>query len=132
MVISNPTMESRAGSLTLIAGELALDFANTSSGRGWPTHQEHLRGAGDIVDWAGHARVLPLDDARWLREAVCADADAGEQLFAAALALREDIYVVGSEIAAGRPAPIERIQNLSHAHAHCLARAQLAPFEDRF
>src|SRR5436305_12781421 len=108
---------SRAGSLTLIGGELALDFANTSSGRGWPTHQEHLRRAVDVADWAGHARVLPPDDAAWLREAAASDAALGERLFQAALALRENIFALGVEIAAGRPAPTERIEGITRAHA---------------
>src|SRR5271155_4730444 len=104
-MVSEDPSTSRAGSLTLIGGELALDFANTSSGRGWPTHQEHLRSATDIVEWAGHALVLPPKDADWMRKATRAEAGMSERLLAAALELRENIYVVGSEIAAGRSAP---------------------------
>src|ERR1700677_1314077 len=104
-MVSNDFSVSRAGSLTLIGGELALDFANTSAGRGELTHQEHLRSAADIAEWAGHARVLPPGDAAWMRETAQGEAEMGERLLAAALELREDIYVIGSEIAAGRPAP---------------------------
>jgi predicted RNA-binding Zn ribbon-like protein len=132
MVSDDAPTESSAGSLTLIGGELALDFANTSSGRGWPTHKEHLRSAADIVDWAGHARVLPPEDAAWMREAARAQPEISEPLLARALELREDIYVVASEIAAGRSAPSDRIQSLTRAHAHCLANANLAPFGGRF
>src|ERR1700728_4700649 len=96
MVSAEFADESRAGSLTLIGGELALDFANTSSARGWPTCQEHLRSAVNVVDWPGHARVLPPDHA------------------------------------AGRGAPSDRMQNLTRTHAHCLAKAYLAPFGGRF
>ena len=131
MVIDDP-MESRAGSLTRIGGELALDFANTSSGRGWPTHQEHLRSAGDVVDWAGHALVLPPRDAAWMRETMPGEAGMSGRLFAAALELREDVFVIGSEIAAGRTAPVDRIRNLTRIHAHCLSCANLTPFERRF
>ena len=132
MVIYGDDTASRAGTLTLVGGELALDFANTSSGRGWPTHREHLRSAADIVDWAGHAPVLPPEDAAWLREATCSQPELGERLLASALTLREDIYTVGAEIAAGRPAPAERIESLSRAHALCLASARLAPFGSRY
>ena len=120
---------SRAGSLTLIGGELALDFANTSSGRGWPTHQEHLRSATDIVDWADHAHVLPPKDAAWMREAASAEPEISDHLFTRALELREDIHSVASEIAAGRAAPSDRIQSLTRTHALCLAKADLAPFD---
>src|SRR5664279_2021019 len=105
MVSTKPTEASHAGALTLIGGELAFDFANTSSGRGWPTHKDHLRSGGDVVDWARHARVLPPADADWLREAMRGNARMGHKLLRSALDLREDIYVLGSEIAAGRPAP---------------------------
>jgi predicted RNA-binding Zn ribbon-like protein len=132
MVIDESTDESRAGSLTLIGGELALDFANTSSARGWPTHQEHLRSAVNVVDWAGHARVLPPEDAQWMREAARVEPEIGRELLVRALELREDIYVVASELAAGRAAPSDRMQNLTRAHAHCLAKAYLAPFGGRF
>ena len=43
---------SRAGSLPLIADDLALDFANTESGRGFPSHQNHLREAANVVGMA--------------------------------------------------------------------------------
>src|ERR1700734_3268062 len=104
-MVSSNSPPSRAGSLTLIGGELALDFANTSSGRGWPTHQEHLRRAADVADWAGHARVLPPGDAAWLRDEAGRDAALGERLIGAALELRETIFVLGAEIAAGHPPP---------------------------
>src|ERR1700734_1335371 len=101
MVIDDLPVSS-AGSLSLVGGELALDFANTSSGRGWPTHREHLRSAADIVNWAGHAPILRSPDAKWLREAARSGTEIGERLLAQALELREDIYIIGSEIAAGR------------------------------
>jgi predicted RNA-binding Zn ribbon-like protein len=123
---------SRAGSLSLVGGELALDFANTSSGRGWPTQQEHLTSPADIVDWAGHAPVLVSKDAEWLREAARSGTEIGDRLLAQSLELREDIYIIGSEIAAGRSAPADRIQSLTRIHAHCLSRACLAPFGPRF
>ena len=103
MVSEHASNESSAGSLTLIGGELALDFANTSSGRGWPTHQEHLRSAVNVVDWADHAHVLPPEDAAWMRETARAESEVGQQLLARALELREDIYVVGVRNR-GRPA----------------------------
>ena len=132
MVNSETPEPSRAGSLTLVGGELAFDFANTSSGRGWPTHKEHLRSARDVVDWAAHARVLPPADADWLRQAMKEDARTAERLLRSALDLREDIYVLGSELAAGRPAPLKRVESLTRTHAHCLSRAHLAPFEGNF
>jgi predicted RNA-binding Zn ribbon-like protein len=132
MVSSESIEGSRAGSLTLIGGELAFDFANTSSGRGFATHKEHLRSGGNVVDWAAHAKVLPPADADWLREAVRENPEMAEMLLRSALDLREDIYVLGSEVAAGRPAPPEHVESLARAHALCLSHAHLAPFEGNY
>ena len=132
MVSSETPEPSRAGPLTLVGGELALRFRQHLSGRGWPTHKEHLRSARDVVDWAAHARVLPPADADWLRGAMREDAAIAQKLLRSALDLREDVYVLGSELAAGRPAPPQRVESLTRIHAHCLSRAHLAPFEGNF
>ncbi len=131
-MVSDDQPPSRAATLTLIGGELALDFANTSSGRGGPSHLEHLRGAGDVVDWAGHARVVHPADAEWLRAETAAHPEIAQRLIASALDLREDVYILGAELAAGRPAPREAMDRIAAVHAHCLSRARLAPFEGRF
>lgn len=127
--LGDPT---RAGALTLVGGELALDFCNTSSGRGVDTHVEHFREPQNVVDWAAHARVLPPDDAKWLSAAAAHDPALGRRLFGEALALREDIYVLGSEVAAGRPAPTDKIDSVTRMHSRCLAQARLTPFRDNF
>jgi len=131
MVIDDPPT-SRAATLTLVGGELAFDFANTSSGRGWPTFMEHLRAPADVADWARHARVLPPEDAHWLRAEASQDSGLGEALLRAALALREDIFNIGEQLGAGRPPPETAIDDLRAVHAQCLAKARLAPFESRF
>jgi len=132
MVIKSNLRPSRAGSLDLIGGELALDFTNTSSGRGWPTHEEHLRTAENVVAWAGHAKILGPADAAWMSTAVGADPGLAAQLLQRALALRETLYVIGGELAQGRPAPPPRVAELAREHARCIAQAALAPHEGRY
>jgi predicted RNA-binding Zn ribbon-like protein len=119
--------DSRAVSLALVGGELALDFANTSSGRGSPTHQEHLRRPENVVEWAAHARVVAPDDAAAIAEAVAADAALGARLLREALALREDVYELAAAIAAAAAAPAARVESLTKAHARALACARLTP-----
>ena len=58
----NPPSPSRAGSLPLIADDLALDFANTESGRGFPSHENHFREAGNVVAWLRHANALRVEE----------------------------------------------------------------------
>jgi CGNR zinc finger len=74
-VISPELPPSRAGSLPLIADDLALDFANTESGRGFPAHQNHLREAAHVVEWLRHAKMLPAEEADWLKKRVSERAD---------------------------------------------------------
>jgi predicted RNA-binding Zn ribbon-like protein len=131
MVSSDPP-PSRAGSLTLIGGELALDFANTCSGRGFDTLQDHLQRPEHVVAWAGRAKVLPPHEAEWLAQELAERAPLAARLLAEALALREDVYQLGAAIAAGRPAPSERIASLTATHANALARGRLAPVGDNF
>jgi predicted RNA-binding Zn ribbon-like protein len=131
-MVSHDTQPSRAATLTLVGGELALDFANTASGRGGPDHRDHLQAPADVADWAANARVLPPEDAAWLKATARADPALGDRLLQGALALREDIYALGAELAAGRGAPPEPIDRIRALHAHCLEKARLAPFGPRF
>jgi predicted RNA-binding Zn ribbon-like protein len=132
MVSIETSGPSRAGSLTLIGGELAFDFTNTSSGRGWPTHQEHLRTAQNIVEWACHARLINRADADWLGEKLPGDEKLARRLLTRALDLRESLYRIGVELAAGRAAPAAEVDRVAKEHAACLACARLAPEGARY
>jgi predicted RNA-binding Zn ribbon-like protein len=132
MVIAPQPAASRADSLALVGGELAFDFTNTSSGRGWPTHQEHLRSARNVVDWARHAKILGPADAEWLHRAVDSDQELARRLLRRALELRDNIYAIAVEVAARRPAPKAGVEALARTHAACLACAKLTPFEGRY
>jgi predicted RNA-binding Zn ribbon-like protein len=118
---------SRAGSLDLIADDLALNFANTESGRGFPSHENHLREAEHVAQWLKHAKALPAEDADWLARQVAKRADLAAELLAQAIALREAIHDIGAAL--GRRAkPTEAsLAALSGLHARFVARAALAP-----
>src|SRR5271170_6806319 len=87
---------SRAGSLPLIADDLALDFANTESGRGFPSHENHLSEAQHVALWLKHAKAVSPEDADWLAKQVSKRADLATDLLAQAVALREAIHDVGA------------------------------------
>jgi predicted RNA-binding Zn ribbon-like protein len=123
---------SRAGALTLLGGTLAFDFANTSSGRGWPSHQENLRAAADVVDWAEHVQLMSPVDAAWLRRSLKSDSALADLLLARALEAREDIHAICVEIAAGRVPPPPRLDSLARAHAANLAHARLVDEAGRY
>jgi predicted RNA-binding Zn ribbon-like protein len=96
---------SRAGSLSLVGGVLALDFANTSGGRGTARQIEHLQMPAHLVDWAAHAGGIDAGTAERCHAAMASDPRAAEQLLHHALLLREAIFAIGSAIAYGEAPP---------------------------
>jgi predicted RNA-binding Zn ribbon-like protein len=126
MELSSVT-ESRADKLPLVGSELALDFTNTSSGRGHHTHLEHLRTAENVVAWARHAKVLAPADGEWMLSALSADEGLAMRFLKRALALREIIYALAVEVSARRRAPPDSVEALAHIHAACIAKARLTP-----
>src|SRR5580658_6208554 len=97
-VILPQHLPSRAGSLPLVADDLALDFANTESGRGLASHQNHLREAADVADWLGHAKVVGIEEADWLRRRISERADLARGLLTHAIGLREAIHDIGAAV----------------------------------
>jgi predicted RNA-binding Zn ribbon-like protein len=118
---------SRAGSLPLIADDLALDFANTESGRGFPSHQNHFLEAGNVVDWLRHAKALPVAEADWLRTRVSERADVAAELLARATDLREAVHDIAAALGHRAKPPETALASLSALHARCVAKAELAP-----
>jgi predicted RNA-binding Zn ribbon-like protein len=127
MVMNSYLPPSRAGSLPLVGDNLALDFANTESGRGFVSHQNHLRDATNVLDWLDHARALPPDETHWLRAEASARASLAADLLASAVALRSAIHDVGAEIGRGAAPPRASLARLSTQYARYIGQASLAP-----
>ena len=123
---------SRAGSLPLVGKELALDFANTASGRGTATHRDHLVRPEHVIAWACHANVLTAADGERARRALARHRRSAAKLLAGALALRDLIYAIAAAVAAKR-APEERfVQQLTRIHGQCVSGARLIPMAGTF
>ena len=126
-VISSELPPSRAGSLPLIADDLALDFANTESGRGFASHQNHFREATNVVEWLKHAKALRAVEADWLRIRVSEHADLAADLLARAIELREAIHDIGAALGRRAKPPEAALTSLSALHARFVGEAELAP-----
>ena len=113
-------LPNRAGSLHLLGGNLALDFANTESGRNGPHHLNHIQSATDIVTWARHAEII--DDGAALTDM----RQEQEGLFVEGQALRETIYQINSTLAGGHHPSPHTTQALARAHGKTLQSATLA------
>jgi predicted RNA-binding Zn ribbon-like protein len=127
MTVTSPDLPSRAGSLDLIADDLALNFANTESGRGFPSHQNHFREAANVVEWLRHAKALPVEEADRLQAHVAERADLAVDLLGQAAALRDAIHDIGVALGHRAKPPEAALAALSALHARCVAKAELAP-----
>jgi predicted RNA-binding Zn ribbon-like protein len=111
--------------LTLVAGGLALDFANTSSGRGSERHLDHLREGADVVAWARHAGLVDEATARRLSERVAAGDAAFAGFLDDARALREAVYRIAAAIAQRKPPEPKDLSFLSARCASVLTKATI-------
>src|SRR5262245_61926309 len=93
---------SRAGSLALVGGALALDLTNTSSGRGTGGHQEHLRDFDTVMQWVAHACVLTPEECVHVRRAAAARPKLARALFKRLLEVRELIWTIATALAERR------------------------------
>jgi len=118
---------SRAGSLALVGNALALDFANTESGRGTPNHRDHLRTAEHVVTWARHAGVLTTPEGELIARTLSRNPRRAAKLKAGARALRDLVYAIATAIASGGEPDAESVRHLTRLHAECIARAHLRP-----
>jgi len=127
MTVTPLDLPSRAGSLDLIADHLALNFANTESGRGFPSHQNHFLEAANVVEWLQHAKALPVEETDWLQAHVAKRADLAGDLLATAVELRDAVHDIGVALGHRAKPPEAALASLSALHARCVAKAALAP-----
>lgn len=118
-------MESRAGSLTLVGGVLALDFANTAGARETTAPIEHLLTAGNVVAWALHAGSIGAASAKRASSVVSADSEAARKLLRHAVQLRDAVYAVGAAIAHGDAPPQPDLRTVKDAAHRAMTGAQL-------
>ena len=116
---------SRAGSLDLVGGELAWDFTNTTSARGSPARQEHLRGFDRLMQWVEHARVMPPADCGYAHAALAGHPRRAQRIFERAIEMRELIWTIGTALAEQRPVAGKLLASLSAAHATNLGHAEI-------
>lgn len=124
--------ERRPGSLSLVAGKLALDFTNTELGRGGAKHLDHLQTAADLITWASHADIISKKDAVLSQRAIKGQSRLSRHLITRGRSLRETIYQVNSCVIARRKPANKLLRSLAAAHAEMLAVATLTLQVDHY
>lgn len=117
--------EGRAGSLTLVAENLALNFANTESGRGGKHHLNHLKSASDVLTWARHADVIADSAAQQGCKLIKEKGAIAERMFQGAVSLRSAIYDINAAFVAGRKPGETSLKALIAEHRETLRNAKL-------
>jgi predicted RNA-binding Zn ribbon-like protein len=112
-------------------GALCLDFANTLGDR--PRNsEEHLNDWRDLVAWGQQAGLLSASQAAAVRASAAKDTPASEKALVRAKALREALFRIFAELAAGRraaPADLDLLNvQLASALPHARIKAQDAGF----
>ena len=123
---------SLAGTVSLVGGNLALDFANTASGLGSPTPFERLHAPADLLDWAHHAGVVDGDGQGRMAEAFAADSDGAARALRHALALRGSIFAIGTAIAHGTEPARGDLDRVKDAAQKAMASAALSLSDGRY
>jgi predicted RNA-binding Zn ribbon-like protein len=123
------SQSNRAGSLHLLGGNMALDFANTESGRSSPQHLNHIQKAMDVVTWARHAGVIDEKRAELAR---ATPLNSDSPLLLLAVALRQAIYAVNCALVQGRSPEVQPMNILAAMHARTLQSANLTPRDKSF
>ena len=118
--------ERRAGSLHLVAGDPALDFANTVSWRSTGRELDHLQVPEHLLEWGAHAGLLAPARLYEARAALSRSPASGHRLLREAVRLRDAIHEAGSAIAAGEQAADESLAVILRAAAFALPGARLA------
>jgi predicted RNA-binding Zn ribbon-like protein len=119
----------RAGSLPLVGGALALDFCNTTTGRGTDKFVEHLFDYEDLLRWSAHAAIVSHAEAARLAATPPAGAAAA---FAQAMATRALLNQIFDRLSTGRPAEKEALAALARRHAESWREAALVAAEGGF
>jgi predicted RNA-binding Zn ribbon-like protein len=114
----------------LVGGVLALDFCNTSSGRGTDHHLEHLRTPSDLLTWACHAAIV--DELAVARLRAVLDENQKARFLKRALKLREAIHELTAALVRNEPADQTIVDVIAATHAACLSKGRLVTDKGAF
>jgi predicted RNA-binding Zn ribbon-like protein len=133
-----PVIEAhRFGAADFIAGDPALDFVNTVTGRD-AQPRDWLDSYARLLEWAGRAKLLPARSLAALARRAERDPGAGERALVKAKRLREALFEIARGVARRQSPPPEALERLrdhwlagAEAHVFGLEGGRLAAVIDR-
>ena len=110
----------------LIGGRLCLDFCNTTSDRrGSPL--ETIHSYPDLLGWSWRAGVLNPEEAARLRRAAARNGTGSLSVVQRAIALREALHGIFSQLAAGKKPRSAQLDVLNAELGSAMGRSQVVP-----
>ncbi|HEX9747688.1 MAG TPA: ABATE domain-containing protein [Methylomirabilota bacterium] len=121
------SLTARDSAFELNAGRLCLDFTNTVRARPLSDKVELINDYGDLLSWARQATILTPGEATALTETARQQPRAAADALAQTRSLREALYGLFSDRAAGLPAPTSNLHTINKAIGKAMTRAGLSP-----
>ena len=116
-----------------IGGDLAADFANTTSNRYDPAeHHEHIQTYADLVEFARLAEAIRPAVARQLIADAERRPEKATQVYRRTVALREAVWGALSRIAAGKEPTADDVATIGREAAEALGHAQVVKTADGY
>ena len=115
------SVKTSAGTLTLLGGELCLDFVNTLDWRRRVDPKEYLLNARDLIDWERQMGVITKAEAGLLEHTAAASPAKAASLLARAIRLREAIYRIFSSISSGATPGVSDIREFNELISSVMA-----------
>ena len=111
----------------MVGGRTCLDFVNTASQRRNGPFKEKLESYEDLLNWAIQADQLTDTEAAELRERAAADPAGATQVLERGRALREAIYRIFTNRAAGADLPADDLKLISEEYGRAAVNRVLTP-----
>lgn len=111
--------------LKQVAGDVALDFANTCDHEAGVIVADWLRSYADLLDWVGRVGLLEAAQVEHLRRLAARQPAVAADVFQQALSLRAAIYAVVNAIAVQQPPATEALAYLNAVLAACQPYLQI-------
>ncbi|HEY6328502.1 MAG TPA: CGNR zinc finger domain-containing protein [Blastocatellia bacterium] len=122
-------VETSAGDLGLLGGELCLDFVNTLGWRLRPYPTEYLCAIRDLIHWSRQLGAITKRDAELLEKTATASPAKAAEVLANAIKLREGTYRIFAALAAGSKAAHSDLREFNDILAPLLSNTGLVPGE---
>src|SRR5688572_13334860 len=126
LLMETPRVDLPVRPLYVVAGNLALDFANTVDDPNGPAHFDHIQDIPRLLTWAQNIELISDQQRDELAALAQAQPTVAAAVVRRALLLRHTVQSVFGAIADGEPIPERPWRDLRRSIAEAIAHADLA------